>query len=489
MFIGRKAELASLNRWTQNPRGSQISAVYGRRRIGKTRLVEQAAQAVQAADAKQDARLGAGIRFYKFEGLEGEDEASQQAHFVRTLFGYSGNAAHKLFRSDNWIDHLELLSVFLGEQPAMVLFDEFQWMAAEKTGLVSRLKFAWDNLFIRNNCAHLVLCGSVSSFMVKKVVNSKALYGRIDNIVHLRAMSIGELGDAFMADCSDIEKLDYYLCVGGVPKYFELFDPSKSVRLNLQALCFTRDGYFSDELERLFVSHFGRSPYFRQVVEGLALKRFARREEVIAQTSMSPGGSASAVLDELELADLIESYGPLHNPGARILKRYRLADHFLRFYFAFIHPLKRELALEPIPLHSALPDQRYLVWRGLAFEHFCRQNAESIARILGFSAVRYTSGVWFGRADMRTGAQVDLLFSRADSVVTLCEVKYREELGREVFSQVERKAEAIRNSPLNKGKNFTIEKVLISALPVPDAIAEEGYFSGIVTLDKLVRAR
>ncbi len=476
MFVGRTKELDSLRRWQMeaHPRRSQISAVYGRRRIGKTRLVEQAAK---------------GTRFFKFEGLEGEDEAAQRAHFTHTLFGYSANLAHKLFRSDNWIDHLQLLSAFLGDEPAIVFFDEFQWMAAEKPDLVSRLKYAWDNFFDKHNQVHLILCGSISSFIVKKVINSKALYGRIDHILHLKAMSVQELGNAFLRDRSTTDHLDYYLCVGGVPKYFELYDRSKSVRLNLQSLCFTQDAYFNNELERLFVSHFGKSAHYRQVIENLALKRFAKREDIIAQTSLSPGGRASVVLDELELGDFIESYGPVHNSDSRILKRYRIVDYFLRFYYAFIHPIKQQIGPNTLPLHRALPDQKYAIWRGLAFEHYCRQNAATIARILGFSAVRYQCGAWFRRAEMRSGAQVDLIFTRADGVITLCEVKYSESLGTDVFRQTQRKTQALLDSPLNKGKDFTIEKVLVTALPAPKAVIEEGYFSRIITLDELLDDR
>ncbi len=70
-FVGRVQETESLRQRWKNPSVSYLVAVYGRRRIGKTRLIEEAAK---------------GIRFLKFEGLEGEDEAAQQKHFIHTLY-------------------------------------------------------------------------------------------------------------------------------------------------------------------------------------------------------------------------------------------------------------------------------------------------------------------------------------------------------------------------------------------------------------------
>jgi hypothetical protein len=367
-----------------------------------------------------------------------------------------------------------------------VLFDELQWMAAEKPGLVSRLKFVWDNHFLKRNCVHLVLCGSVSSFLVKRVVNSKALYGRIDLVLHLRAMPLRELGEAFMGPRSPYEQLEYYLAVGGIPKYFELFDASASTRLNLHRLCFSRDAFFFNEFDRLFVSHFGKSPHYRAVVRCLAATSFLSRPSLIAQASLGEGGSATRILEELDLAEFTETYGPIGNEDARMLKRYRIADNFLRFYFSFIFPKRRQMRPTPLPLHQALPDSRLAVWKGLAFEQFCRRNAHALATLLGFSAVRYDFGPWFGRVDMKSGAQVDLLFKRADNVLTLCEVKHRKTVGTETVAEVQDKVEVLLNSPLNRGREFTIEKVLVSVYPPSQSLVKEGYFSRVLTLDELL---
>jgi hypothetical protein len=77
-------------------------------------------------------------------------------------------------------------------------------------------------------------------------------------------------------------------------------------------------------------------------------------------------------------------------------------------------------------LYPQVADHRSLQqWRGYAFERLCIKNAVAIAERLRFAGIRYRSGPWFKRAqDSRGGAQINLLFVRADKVLTLCEMKY-----------------------------------------------------------------
>jgi uncharacterized protein len=465
-FIGREAQLASLRRFSEDPRGARMTALYGRRRIGKTRLVREAYQ---------------GFRLLQFEGLEGVSSREQRRHFMKTLHRYSGSVAHRLRGDADWEDLLILLAEYVAGEPTVVFFDEFQWMAAGRGELVSKLKFVWDNYFTARGPIHLVLCGSISSFLVRKVVRSKALYGRIDEIIDLGPLDFASAREGFFASRSSREALELYLAFGGVPKYLELIDPRRSARRNIADLCFRPGAYFVDEFDRLFVSHFGKKQIYRSIVEHLAGRGFASRAQITRHLKMRSGGSLSAYLEDLSLAGFIETYAPVHSLGSTRLKRYRIADPFLRFYFRFIRPLRDRVAQGEAPaLHHALPDKRYDVYLGLAFEGFCQRHAHRVAAALGFSAVAYDCGSWFRREDLETGAQIDLLFKRADHVWTLCEIKFREHVGPKLIPEIERKVAA-----LSRFTHDTIEKVLITAHEPTQALVDEGGFSRILTLDDL----
>ena len=471
-FIGRQPQLRSLGKFLERNEKSKITAVYGRRRIGKTRLVQQAYRA--------------GVRLLCFEGLEAASSVEQRRHFRNTLYRHSRLEAHRVASAGEWTDLLILLAEYVGKEPCVLFFDEFQWMAAGRNELVSKLKYVWDNYFAREACVHLVLCGSVSSFLVRKVVGSRALYGRIDEVMELGPLPFPEVTAGFFGRRSVREALEYYLAFGGVPKYLELYDDRRSVKLNMVERCFSPGAFFLDELDRLFVSHFGTARHYRSIVELLAARGYATRTVVAKQIGLKSGGQVSGLLEDLCLAGFVEAYSSVHNPTSTKLRRYRIRDPFLRFYFRFIEPLRERIKQGSggVPLHQALPDGRYRVFLGLAFEHFCYQHAGLLARKLGFSAVAYDYGSWFNRGDQTTGAQVDLLFRRADRVITLCEVKFRDDVGREVIEEVERKVAALRALG-----DHPVERVLISATPPSRALREEGYFSSIITAEDLLDDR
>jgi len=467
-FLARDNEIGLLRQVAPGSGRSKLTVLYGRRRVGKTRLVEE---------AFKNARL------LQFEGLEGGGTAAQQQHFLETLAQISGLQAHRAARSRNWKEILMLLSEYLGSEPSVVLLDEFQWMAAERTQLVSYLKYVWDNFFAKRNRVHLILCGSVGSFIVKKVIRSRALYGRTDLELQLAPLRLPEIKSVFMPQRSLREITELYMAMGGIPKYLELVDPSLSVRLNLERLCFSRAGYLANEFERIFTSHFGSNPTFRRIVTALASRRFASRNELLAACRVDSGGRISECLEDLRSAGFIDRYSPLDRSPDSKLVRYRIADPYLLFYFRFIAPAKRrmERAGTGLSFDRCVPERKYAAWAGLLFEFVCWLHADLIADRLGFSAVNYDCGPWFSRAMADPGAQIDLLFKRADHVFTICEMKFQDTpVGRRLIPAMARKV-ALLDNP----RRWSVEKVLISASPPAEELLSEGYVNRVLTLDDL----
>lgn len=469
-FVARVDELRLLRSWLSKPQHSQITAVHGRRRVGKTRLVEEAFK---------------GLHLLKFEGLEGENTGSQQSHFIATLARLSGNESHAQLQRGSWTSLLIALSEFIGQRPTVVFLDEFQWMAAERQRLVSELKFVWDNYFAKLNRVHLILCGSISSFIVKKVIQSRALYGRIRHEIELKPLNLPDVAEYFFANRSRREALDYYLISGGIPQYLQEYDPAESVRQSLFRLCFTRGGYLLQEFRRLFVSHFGRNPLFEKIVRFLAGRSFATRDAIAKHCRASSGGGISRQLEDLCLAGFVERYPSIHKPESHRLQRFRLGDPYLRFYFQFIHPQRKAIESKPqgLTVEQALPAKKLAVWRGIAFEHLCLQHAHLIAKRLDFAAVEYSWGSFFQRASSDTprGFQIDLIFKRADEVFTVCELKYADQVGVRIIAEVDRRVASLVNP-----RGWTVEKVLITVNEPSQPVRDQLYFSRILTLADLL---
>lgn len=473
-FLGRMREKELLSSCLNRTAGSSLSVVYGRRRIGKTRLVEE---------SFKEATL------LKFEGLEGQPTAEQQSQFLRRLAEVAGAREYELVRTSKWTDILILLSRYVAAhekgKPVVVLLDEFQWMAAGRTRLVSSLKYVWDNYFTTSKRVHLILCGSVGSFLVKKVLRSTALYGRIHLEINLGPLKLPEIGAIFRPTRSLRDVVELYMALGGVPQYLEMVDPAQSPRANIERLCFTPHGYLVNEFERIFTSHFGSNQHFRSILTILARESFASRDQLQEACSLTSGGRVSDYLDDLELAGFVERYSPADKPDSPRIVRYRIVDPFLLFYFRFIRPSLRRIKQAHVSSFSTfVPDKRYAVWRGLAFESLCRQHSQLIADKLGFGAVQYDSGSWFSRNQKDGGSQIDLLFIRADRVMTLCEIKFQDaSIGTAVIADIEKKVAALPNP-----KGLTLERVLITASPPTADLIREGHFNRILQLEDLFGA-
>jgi uncharacterized protein len=467
-FIGRKSELHRLDRFLRSPQ-PRIAVIHGRRRIGKSMLIRHAL-ADRAA--------------LFFEALEERPKREQLEHFMRQLQQSTGRSVAQARR---WTEGLLQLHETLRGEPCPIVLDEMQWMANYRSDLVSELKYVWDGFLSQLPAQKLILCGSIASFMVEKVVKSSALYGRVEVEMEVRPFKLLETQQMLSGRGLE-EILQAHMLTGGIPQYLELLRDQPSVQLGIQALAFQPDGYFTSEYQRIFISHFGRNPVFEAIVRALADQPLGlRREELAVKTGLAPGGRLSEHLRDLESAGFLSADTPFNRGvGSREIK-YFLCDAYLRFYFAFIRPnLKKIRAGQGANILAGLSGSGSLnAWMGRSFEYLCLQHALEISRLVGFSAVDFTMGPYFAspRRSGPPGVQVDLVFDRADKVLTVCEMKYSARpVGVEVIASMKRKVELLH--PLAVGK--TIQPVLIVHERPSQQLLDQGYFYKIIEARELL---
>lgn len=278
--------------------------------------------------------------------------------------------------------------------------------------------------------------------------------------------------------------MDAYLTIGGIPEYLKRIQRHSSIHLGICEESFKKDSYFCNEKKRIFISSFATNPHYQAIIDYLSQVKFATKKEIESHLNIKGGGTLTTLLKDLELCGFIDRYLPFQADQGSHLVRYCIADSYLRFYFKFIAPLSDRIEqadFNPSPV-LALNKAYYQKWLGLSFERFCRKHSQLIAKIIGFSAVRYKSGTFFNRATIKEerGYQIDLLFDRADGVLTICEIKYTEgKTGTEVIDEFEKKLALLPRS------NKTIERVLITAAGPTEALINRGYFDRIITLGEL----
>lgn len=471
-FIGRPCELDLLHK-IGNEQNPAIIITYGRRRVGKTELLEQ---------TYRDRNI------FKFEGLEGKPQEEQREHVLEELAEYCDDPYLTKLKLNSWKEIFKLIHTKISKDYAnkevTLYFEELQWLANYQADFVSDLKYAWDNYFRHLPKLIVILCGSSPSYMVSKVLKSKALHNRSQWEIPLQPFDLAETRE-FMSKHNLHSVMDAYLSVGGIPEYLKKLQNNPSVFLALCQQSFVPGGFFTNEYQRIFTSSLAENKHYQAIIEFLSHKKFATRTEILKHLKIKSSGTISEVLYDLVTCGFITQYTPYNLSEKSTLARYQISDNYLQFYFKFIKPLHQRITYGDFKQNpnNAIKIDDYYKWLGFAFERLCRQQHQLIANILGFGSVKYKFGAFYNRATNteKPGFQIDLIFEREDRVFTVCEIKYlQSKVTSSVIDEVERKLELLPNP-----KNHTIHRVLISANGAEESLINRAYFDNILTLEDL----
>jgi uncharacterized protein len=177
MIIGRKQEKITLKDIFLSKK-AEFVALYGRRRIGKTYLIEQFFGSKPCL-------------YFQITGLHKGSLKDQLALFAKA-FGqtFFADTGLHIEAPKSWLQAFELLTKTIekfSEQKKVVLFfDELPWLASQKSGFKKALDYYWNTVWSKNNKIILIICGSAVSWMIKNIINDKGgLHNRITVQIHL----------------------------------------------------------------------------------------------------------------------------------------------------------------------------------------------------------------------------------------------------------------------------------------------------------------
>ncbi len=472
MFVGRVKEKQQLID-TYKSSKSALVIIYGRRRIGKSILIHEFTQDKPALC---------------FEALESAQTQEQIDHFTTQLKLQLTSPLFANLSFNRWEDAFNFITEYCKtqEQKLIISFDEFQWMAAGRTKLVTLIKFYWDNYWKQHNTM-LILCGSIASYMVNRVIKSKALYGRSSLEIKLDELSSYESYQLLKKKRSWEETLQYLLILGGIPKYLEEINTNKSLPQNINDLFFKRNSIFRNELDKIFYAQFKAPQKYRKIVSLLSSGPMTL-DAIATKLKASSGGSLKSYLDHLQLAGFIRAISPFGKKPNSKYKAYKLSDPYLIFYFKFIEPNLSSIEDNTSRnLFNLLVEKHWQSWLGIRFESFCATSNEYLATVMGFNDTVISAAPYFEKASGKSGNsqgfQIDLLYERADKTITLCEVKYHKQpLDATIIAEVERKCQKFKVP-----RGYTLEKAIISLYGVDQKTRDSGYFHHIVAGEDLFK--
>lgn len=408
IIIGREAEKTILNE-RYNSQKSEFIAITGRRRVGKTYLVNAHFEKVTS---------------FHFSGVLNATlkQQLQGFHFQYSQFFKSKNSENI---PSNWMEAFIRLSQQLDrsrkKSKRVIFIDELPWLDTHKSSFLGALEWFWNSWAINNNVL-LIVCGSATSWMINKIVNNKGgLHNRLTKRIHLLPFTLKETTDFLQhkkINLSNYQVTQLYMAMGGIPHYLNEIKPGESAMQTIDRVCFQKEGLLFNEFDNLYRALFKNADNHLKIVLALSKKlKGLSRKELIEASKLKDGGAFSEILEELTWCNFITvttSFGKTKKDSI-----YRLTDEFSLFYLKFMH---KKNNVNWLQLAST---SQWKSWSGYAFENVCFKHLMQIKKSLGIEGV-FTEFYAFQSVGNKTisGAQIDLLIDRNDGIINLCEIKF-----------------------------------------------------------------
>lgn len=474
-FLGRKKELKSLRLLLQK-KSSSLAVIRGRRRIGKSRLVQE---------------FGKDLPMVYFSGLPPVEckKKEQRDEFARIMSQQYGLPP---FKAKDWGELFAYLAPHVSKGRHVVVFDEISWMAYRDSTFLGKLKNAWDLHFSKNPELILILCGSVSSWIERNILSQTGFVGRISLSMHLDELPICDCLDFWdhKERIAPYELFKVLSVTGGVPKYLEEILTGHCAESNIRRLCFEASGLLFREFEQIFSDLFSKkNKTYRQIIEKL-IESPLKVSELQAALKLQKSGKLSLYLEDLVAAGFL-SADPIWNFKERTQKkkpsfRYRVSDNYVRFYLKYIAPYSEQIDAGNFAFESLgdLPNCSGIL--GLQFENLVLSNRAAIFELLGLKKGEVLkAGPYFQtKTKHRRGCQVDFVVQTKYRCLYLCEIKFTQgPVGIHVIESMQHKTKALA---LPRG--FSYRTVLIHVNGVTDEVRESHFFDHTIDFSDLMKS-
>ena len=469
-LVGRLSEL-----WGKSV--SSFVTCRGRRRVGKSTLIERFAECSDA-------------RFIKIEGIKPSpsttDEDERRSFAEQLALQTGAERACPM----NWLDAFVRLSKEIRDDGrTVVLLDEVSWMGAFDPMFAPTLKIAWDNHLKKHDRLVFVVCGSVSTWIRDNIIGNKAFYGRRSADIVVPELQLRECvkfwGDR-AETLSEREILDVLSVTGGIPKYLEEINPSLSSRDNIRNLCFFPNSLLRLDFDEMFEDVVTRQPK----LSGRILRVLAGGAKSVTEIAASLGVKKSGdITDALE--QLVESGMAARdsgtNPATGVAARerpYRLKDNYSRFYLKYVEPSKESIDADAFAFSGLEQFKGWETDMGLQFENLVVNNFRELLAPLRLDRVMIRSAAPFRRAGStktgRKGCQIDMLVQTEEAFYVV-EIKRQAHIGHDIIEEVREKCRLLPHPPL-----VSIRTALVYSGELAPSVEASGYFDAIVPFGKLL---
>ncbi len=412
---------------------STMLAVYGRRRIGKTFMIDEYFKDEPT------------YLFIKNVGIKNEPSENQIKIFfsdvnkevdkfnkeLRAILHCKGElnkfkeVVKEKLSDTTWEEFFSFLSITIDnlqvairqnnlERKIVYFFDEVPFVAEQADNFANRLGAIWEKNFNRKRKHLFILCGSAASWMIQEIVNAKGgLNSRCKYKIALKPFNYREmkqyLKEKHQLSLNEKDAVKTYMCIGGVAKYLDFYANKSGLMFNqsISKLMFEDFKDMRNEFDLLMESIFKNATVHKLIIKYLATGEKGYSVKEIVDHLIKNGRNELAIKRAVkELADcdyLLEMPLVLISGEKHV---YRLIDEYCRFYFKWIHGLGAE-NFHATSNYWSSEIHNTKIWFGTSFEVFCFRNKDSIKNLLGLS--RFNTSFFSFNIVEKGGAEGDVV--------------------------------------------------------------------------------
>ena len=474
-FFGREEEIGDLMALWSKRCGSLVTC-RGRRRIGKSTLIEVFAQRSKA-------------RFIRIEGVRpkpGFSDKTELKTFAREL---SAQTQADDSTPDNWLKAFIRLDREINEKErTVVLLDEVSWLGHYDETFADLVKIAWDDYWSKHSRLIVVVCGSVSGWIKEHFVDNGAFYGRRSLDLVVKELPLRECVKFWGRAATRVdtrEIIDVLSVTGGVPRYLREIAPGESAASNLARLAFRPNSILRIDFDEMFSDVITKLPTLSGKIVRALVDRPLSVSETATVVGAGKGGKIGEALEQLEEAGLVASDSGKNPETGKSLRevRYRLKDNYARFYLRYIEPKKEIVDAGAYRFVSLDALDGWDTIMGLQFENLVLNHYPALVDPLRIGNSLIESAAPYLRmrkGDGDDGLQIDLLLQTKHNNYVV-EIKRRREIGKEIIDEVDRKLKKL-STPRGK----SARPVLVYDGHLAPVVEVDGYFDAIVPFRELL---
>ena len=405
MFVGRTMELDNLNKRYKGSK-FEFAVIYGRRRVGKTTLINEFIKDKEAA-------------FYT--GIEGNSKENLEG-LSKSIYSISADFADAYGSFKGFQEALETMFKIAEKRRIVFVIDEYPYLANSYKSISSVLQVLIDKNKDTSKM-FLILCGSSMSFMEEQVLGYKSpLFGRRTCQFKILPFEFIE-ATKYFTKFNKIDLATVYGITGGIPLYLSLMDENLSVEDNIKNNFLEPNAYLFEEPANLIKQECRDPAQYNSIIKAIATGA-SKMSEICSKTGIDTA-LATSYLGKLISLGIVRKEKPFGSGNTR-KTIYVLEDSMFRFWYRFIPD-------NIAAINRRLTDTVYRkidinAFMGGVFEEICKQYLWELNRQSKVAIPFIDIGRWWGTdSKKKQEAEIDIMGTGDNNAALFGECKWTNE--------------------------------------------------------------